>query len=390
MDLLAVRAARLFDGESDLLTEDPVVVIDGHRVHAVLQGEPPEGAEVVDLGDATLLPGLVDAHMHLAFDAGPDPVASLAARDDAQALDAMRAAARAALDAGITTVRDLGDRGFLSLPLRDELARDPAAGPELLVAGPPITLPQGHCWYLGGEAKGVDALRAAVRERAERGTDVVKVMASGGFLTPGTRTHEAQYSRAELRAVVDEAHRAGLPVAAHAHAAEAIAFAVDAGVDSIEHCSFVGEHGIEPRAEVIEAIVRTRTPVSVTFGTLPGAQPPPAVAALLPSIVALVGRLRDAGAELVFSTDAGIGPPKPHGVLPHTIGATARLFGMPPAEALRSITSRAAALCRVGDRKGRIAPGYDADLLAVAGDLLGDPAALLDRRAVFRAGRRVR
>jgi len=163
--MLAIRADRLFDGVNAGPVERPVVLIETGRIVAVLSGkEPPSGAEVVDLGVATLLPGLVDSHVHLVFDGSLDPVGHLAAADDSEVLTRMRAGARLALSAGVTTVRDLGDRGYLSLKLRDELADDHTAGPQILAAGPPITTGEGHCWFLGGQTgSGADAVRAAVR-----------------------------------------------------------------------------------------------------------------------------------------------------------------------------------------------------------------------------------
>jgi imidazolonepropionase-like amidohydrolase len=370
---------------------DPTVIVEAGRIVSVRHDDAvPPGAELVDLGDATLLPGLIDAHVHLAFDASADPVGRLAARDDAEVLTGMRAAARTALAGGVTTIRDLGDRGYLSLRLRDEVARAPETGPHVLAAGPPITTPLGHCWYLGGEAEGAEGVRAAVRVHAERGVDVIKIMASGGELTPGTRSHRSQYGLGELRAAVDEAHRLGLPITAHAHAGQAIADAVKAGVDSIEHCTFLTEDGVEAMPEVIEQIARKGVVVSLTLGTLPGSTPPPRIARRMAAMIDLFTGFRQAGVPIVCGTDAGIGPPKPHDVLPHAVGALVRMLGRPPAEALRAVTSLPARLCRLEHRKGRLVAGMDADILAVAGDPFTDPAALLDVRAVFRQGHRVR
>ena len=389
--MLAIRGARLFDGSSPTLVERPIVYIDrGVIVGVESGGEPPSDAEVVDLGDdVTLLPGLVDAHVHLVFDASTNVVGRLAAVDDDELLRGARMAAARALAAGITTVRDLGDRGYVALRLRESLASAPHTGPEVLGSGPPITAAKGHCWYLGGEATGVSAVREAVRARASRGAHVIKVMTTGGELTPGTLSHEASYSVAELRAAADEAHRHGLPITGHAHGAPGMAAAVAAGFDSVEHGSFLTHDGGRVDEEVFAALVRSGMTVSATLGSVPGSPPPPKIAALIPHFQATFRRYREAGVAVVISSDSGIAPPKPHDVLPYAPDMYAGA-GATPAESLRAITSAAADHCRVGDRKGRLAVGYDADLLAVHGDPLADAAALRAVAAVFRAGHRVR
>jgi imidazolonepropionase-like amidohydrolase len=388
MRRIAIRAAKLFDGAG--LAPDPLVVVADGRIAEVASGSraavPPD-AELVELPGATLLPGLVDTHVHLAFDGSRDPVGALAARDDEALLDAMAAAARAQLRAGVTTVRDLGDRGYLSLRLRDGAVSGPL--PTILAAGPPITTPGGHCHFLGGEAAGVDGVRAAVRERAERGADVVKVMASGGELTPGTHSYEPQFTPGELRALVDEAHRCGLPVTAHSHAAEGIRNAVAAGVDGIEHCGFRTRDGVDAPPELVAALVERRIAVGFTGGVAPSDVPPPAeIRWVLPLIYATIAGLWRAGVRLVVGTDSGIGPMKPHATLPYGVEHLASL-GVPAAEAFRTCTATAAEVCGVGDRKGRVAPGWDADLVAVPGDPLADLTVLHRPLAVFARGQRV-
>jgi imidazolonepropionase-like amidohydrolase len=383
--LTALRAAWLFDGTGSALIPDPLVVIDGGTIVAVGSGAPaPDGADVVDLGGAALLPGLVDTHVHLAFDASADPVAALAARSDEEAIEAMIRAGQAALRGGVTTVRDLGDRDYLSLGLRGQPGL-----PTILAAGPPVTTaPAGHCHYLGGAAEPTEAgVRAAVWEHVERGVDVIKIMASGGTLTPGTYQHLCQFTPEVLRAAVDEAHRHGLPVTAHAHAVQAIADGVAAGADGLEHVSFWTETSVDAPAELIQLIADRCTVVGLTVGLVPvpGLEPPPVVRARLPLMVANMRRMYEAGAVMVVGSDAGIAPIKPHDVVRHAPDQL-REIGIGQAEALTMITSVSADVIGLGHRKGRIAPGFDADILAVDGDPIADPAALHRIRAVYARG----
>jgi imidazolonepropionase-like amidohydrolase len=381
----ALRAAWLFDGTGAALLADPVVVIEGASIVSVdTGGAAPSDVDVVDLGDATLLPGLVDTHVHLAFDASPDPVGRLAARSDAEVLAAMRAAGRTALAGGVTTVRDLGDRGYLSLALRDEDAM-----PTLLAAGPPITTSAGHCYFLGGAAgAGAVGVRAAVQQHADHGVDVIKIMASGGSMTPGSHQHLPQFSAEELRAAADEAHRCGLPITAHAHATAAIKNAVSAGVDGLEHASFWSEDGVDDPGDMIELIAEKRIVVGATFGfvPIPGMMPPPAILKRMPSFISNTRRMQQAGVRIVAATDAGIAPVKPHDALRYTIPQLID-SGMTPAEALITITSVAAEVCGLAASKGRIAPSYDADILAIRGDPLTQPEAIHRIRAVYSRGR---
>ncbi len=385
-NLLALRAAWFFDGVDLDFVANPTVLIDGGTVLAAgADLAPPAGARVIDFGAATILPGLIDLHVHLAFDASADPVRRLADRDDAAALAAMAAAARTAARSGITTVRDLGDRNYLSLGLREAVRSDHTL-PTMVMAGPPITTPDGHCHYLGGGVRGAD-LEQAVREHADRGADVVKIMASGGPLTPGTRMEQSQFSAEELRTVVDEAHHLGLPVVAHAHGTQSIIDALDAGVDGIEHVSFMTAGGVDLIPDVVFALLAARpVTLGLTLGAKAGASGlPPQIADRLPKLIANARRLYESGATLVIGSDAGIAPAKPHDVLPWAI-KMATIVGMTPAGALRASTSAAATACGLGDRKGRIATGYDADLLIVDGDPRQDLDALHRIRAVYLRG----
>lgn len=379
--VVALRAARVFNGER--LVDRPVVLVAGDTITAV-GVTPPESVPVLDLGDVTLLPGLIDCHQHLCFDGNGSLEEQVAGVDDDTLTERARRAARTALAGGVTTLRDLGDRSFVTLPLRD----DPSL-PTILAAGPPLTRVGGHCWYLGGGCTGVDELTRAVRERVERGCDVIKVMATGGGLTPTFPMWEAQFSAAEIRALVDESHRLGRPVAAHCHGLAGIEQALDAGADSIEHCTFMTASGrCEPVDSLLDRLAACDVAVSATVGRLTNVPLPPMIANNVDAIVEARRQLHARGATLVAGSDAGIDPSKPHDVLPNALSDFVRC-GMTAIEGLSALTTVGAKVCGVADRKGTLAAGFDADLVAVAGDPLSDPRALTAIVRVWRAGNEV-
>ncbi|MGW1563063.1 amidohydrolase family protein [Streptomyces sp. NPDC002144] len=385
-ELVALRAGHVFDGV-DVRQSGMVLVEDGLIRDVDFTGAaPPVHTAVTDFGpDGWLLPGLIDAHVHLCWDCSENAVAHVASDDHDAVLETARAAAAATLATGVTTVRDLGDRDYLTLTLRDKVP--PTERPDIVASGPPITTPGGHCHFLGGEAEGADALRAAVQERAERGCDVVKVMASGGNMTPNSSPLHQQYDRSDLRLIADEAHRYGLTAAAHAHAVPAIADALDAGFDTIEHFSFITPEGISLNQDLLDEVVRRGTFVSLTVGMMPGRTPfPPAVAA---RITALTAKVVASGARVVPGTDAGIVPAKRHGVYPHALTELAEL-GMPNRDVLRSATDEAAEAVGRAGSKGALRPGADADILALGSSPVEDISAVTDIRAVYRAGHPVR
>ena len=395
------RADRAFDG-TRVRPDGALVLVDDGRIVGVepASAAAPDGCEVVEFPDATLLPGLIDTHVHLCGDSGLralDQVPELSADELHQVISA---AEQQHLRAGVTSVRDLGDHQCAVL---DRIAADGTSscpsdhlGPTVVGSGPPITSPGGHCWSMGGAAASEDELRRAVRERAERGAAVVKIMASGGVMTPGTDMLAGQFTLAQLRAVVAEAHRLGLPVTAHAHALPAVEASAAAGVDGIEHCSCLTATGSRRPPELLDRLVAAGTYVCPTLGRVPGVDPPPRVRAALEAVhgtyeqhLPHVAELYRAGTVLLAGTDAGIGPSKAHGLVPWAIADLVAACGMTPAEALASATGLAARACGLEGRTGRLAAGLDADLVMVDGNALTDVTALQRPRLVISRGREV-
>ncbi|MEU4428634.1 amidohydrolase family protein [Actinoplanes sp. NPDC024001] len=386
----AYRADVAFDGER-MLPGGALVLVEDGRITAVTPAgtPPPAGWQLWYEPGTALLPGLIDAHTHLCGNSAPDALDRLPALSAAELDAAVDEALAVQLAAGVTAVRDLGDQQWTVVDRHRSRPHLPA----VVAAGPPITVPGGHCATMGGAARGAEQLRRAVRERAERGAGLVKIMATGGMTTLGTDVQACQFSLAEMRAVVDEAHRLGLPVTAHAHALSGVRQCVAAGVDGIEHCTCLSPEGMHTPPELAAAIAAAGIVVCPTLGTTLGpGQMPPEVAArfaqagfLLAERPKQVGSLYRAGVTLVSGVDSGINPAKPHGFLPGSIAALVDC-GVPEVAALASATGVAADACGLADRTGRLLAGLGADLLVVRGDPSRDITALRAVHTVVRAG----
>jgi imidazolonepropionase-like amidohydrolase len=335
-----------------------------------------------DYPGATIMPGLIDSHVHLAFDGGPNPSARMRSETDEQQLVLMLHSARNLLGVGVTTARDLGARAYLDVVVRDAVAAGLARGPRMVVAARPITVTGGHCWFMGGEADSDDELRRMVRTHHKHGADLIKVMSTGGFMTTGSAPWYAQFTRAQLAVVVEEAGRVDKPVAAHAHGIEGIHRAVEAGVTTLEHCSFVTETNERRFDEPLAARIAER-----------GIFVCPTINVNAPYVTDLTGivvgehlkAMHEMGVRLIAGTDAGIDNTPHHqyvGGLEHLV-----TLGFRPADVLAMATTEAAAALGVDAITGRLAPGFDADVIVVDGDPSTDIAALGRLQRVIARGR---
>lgn len=396
--MLAVRAMRAFDGVAAIPGGATVFVEDGTIAGVEAFGIPlPDGCEEITFDQHTLLPGLIDMHVHLGGDGHVGALDRLAGYDDEQLDAVITQSMQAQLAAGVTTVRDVGDRRWSVVDWRDRIAagKVPFPVPTIVASGPPITCKQGHCWSMGGEAEGLEGLQRAVRDRAERRVDVIKIMASGGALTPGTDILSCQFSVDEIRAVVESAHAAGIPVTSHAHGLPAVERSVEAGVDGIEHCGCLTESGPSASDALLESFVAGNIAVCPTLGMVPGFTPPPHTQALFDRIGATmearlekVGKMMRFGVRIVSGVDSGITDSKPHGIVALAVADLVEAGASNP-DAIATATSIAARTAGLADRKGSLARGHDADLLVVDGDPLTDIGNLTRVRAVFSNGSQI-
>jgi imidazolonepropionase-like amidohydrolase len=400
-----IRAARLIDGLGDTPLDAPVIVIRGTQIESVLRGEPPaaiadEADQVLDLPDCTVLPGLIDMHVHLNLPGDGTPFERSAQEPDGVLGALTVGAIGKALDAGITTVRDCGSRIDTAFDVRRAHDLGYVRGSRMVLAGSPITVTGGHEWYLGGEADGPEGVRLMVRSLVKRGADFIKVLGSGGG-TPNTKSWLPSFRPEEFVALVDETHRLGRRITIHCLNAAAMAQAAAAGADQIEHGWFMQDEAghqeyVPAVADQLAAAGVAVTPtLSVGSYFLKAAhskQDPTADDELylrrwermLAQNIDHLGRLYEAGVTIVAGSDAGWGS-SPFDALPEEVALLARA-GMPPMSAIQAATSRAAAVMGREHEIGSVRPGLEADLIAVQGDPLADLAALRDLRLVMQAG----
>ncbi|HWP95141.1 MAG TPA: amidohydrolase family protein [Gammaproteobacteria bacterium] len=397
----AVKAARFVDVETGRVLENRVVLIEGERIVAVGQAEEilsRAGTDVrlIDLGAATLLPGLIDAHTHLTY-GDPGEYYDMFRESPIDQAIAAHVFARRTLEAGFTTVRDVGAAEFVDVALRKAIDAGLVTGPRMQVATLAVGATGGHNDLVGfspylefrgfsGVADGVDGVRKLVRLQIKHGADLIKMIATAGVLTEEESSGAPQYSQEEMNAIVEEAHRWGRKVAAHAHGTEGIKMAVNAGVDSIEHGSFLDDEVIrlmKQRGTWLVADIYNDDYILAEFARL--GYPEKII-----EKERLVGRTQResfqravrAGVRIAFGSDAGV---YPHGWNAKQFAHMVR-WGMTPMQAIQAATVNAAALMGWTDRVGALRPGLYADMIAVADDPFVDITALERVGFVMKGG----
>jgi imidazolonepropionase-like amidohydrolase len=395
---LAIKAGRLLDVETGRVLQNQVILIDGERITAVGSAGAtaiPPGARIIDLSTSTVLPGLIDAHTHLTVNPQLHGYLSLSSSDMRSAMYGVRAA-RLTLNAGFTTVRNVGADGYGDIALRDAINAGDMPGPRMLVSGEPLGIKGGHCdnnllppefkYVANGVADGPWAARAKVRENVKYGADMIKVCATGGVLSKGDSPGAQQYTLEEMQAIVQEAHKLGRKVAAHAHGTSGIIDAIRAGVDSVEHASLIDAEGIKLAKEKGTYLVMDIYNDDYILGE--GEK-----AGFLPESLAKekeIGQLqRDnfrkayaGGAKMAFGSDAGV---YPHGDNGKQFFYMVK-YGMTPMAAVQAATINAADLLGMKDKIGSIKPGKLADIVAVSGDPMADVSALAKVGFVMKGG----
>ena len=397
---IAIRAGKVLDVRTGNYLTDQIIWIEGDRIKAIgkaaeISSQIPAGAKTIDLSNATVLPGLIDCHTHLTYTPYMSGPAGFHVSYPRQALIGARNA-RVTLEAGFTTVRNVGANGYSDIALRDAIKAGDVPGPRILASGPALSITGGHAdenflapqfnFSSDGVADGVAGVTAKVRENIKYGADVIKFMATGGVLSEGDNPALAQYSPEEMKAIIDTAHGLGRKVAAHAHGALGIKNAVLAGVDSIEHGSYINEEDIQlmkqhgtylvPTLYLGDWLMENLTTLGLTPNMMEKAR------IVLPIARQNIAVAFKEGVKVAFGTDSAV---YPHGLNGREFAVMVKL-GLSPLQSIQAATVNAADLLGWTDRIGTLEPGKFADVIAIDGDPLADVHALENVRFVMKGG----
>jgi imidazolonepropionase-like amidohydrolase len=393
-----VHAGKLLDVRSGKTLTDQAIVIEGGRITSVgsfTQAKRSADDRLVDLSNATVLPGLTDAHTHLTGnpqDVGPQ--ALLISIPRATLTGARNA--RITLEAGFTTVRNVGAEGYGDVALRDAINAGDVPGPRMLVSGPALGITGGHCdenllpfeyhYAAEGVADGVEGVQHKVREVIKYGADLIKICATGGVLSHADNPQASAYTLEELKAIVTDAHRLGRKVAAHAHGAQGILWASQAGVDSIEHGSYIDDAAIAEMKKNGTYLVPTLYLADWFLDNAERLHVPPELIAkgkeVMPAARKNIAHAFSSGVKVAFGTDAAV---YPHGLNAHEFAVMVKL-GLTPLQSIQAATINAADLLGWSDKIGAVESGKWADIIAVDGDPLQDVTTLEHVKFVMKGG----
>ncbi|MGA2558310.1 MAG: amidohydrolase family protein [Terracidiphilus sp.] len=391
-----VRAAHLLDVKSGKLLDGQTIVVAGETIESIgpsAQVTAHAGDKVIDLGGMTVLSGLIDVHTHLTMNTDFDPFREVTSTDAKEAINGV-VNARKTLMAGFTTARNVGAGGYTDVDLRDAINSGQVPGPHLLVSGPALGITGGHCddnllpfsyhQISDGVADGIAEVQRKVRQNIKYGADVIKICATGGVLSKGDDPQASQYTLEEMQAIVADAHRLGRKVAAHAHGAQGILWATEAGVDSIEHGSYIDDAAIAEMKKRGTYLVPTLYLEDWMIAN--GNLPPFYHQKMLDTIAVAKGNIKramQAGVKIALGTDAAV---YPHGLNAHELDVYVNQLGMAPLAALQTATVNAADLLGLTAKTGSLEPGKWADIIAVDKNPLDDVRVLQDVKFVMKAG----
>jgi imidazolonepropionase-like amidohydrolase len=391
-----VRAGHLLDVKTGNLLDGQTLVVVGDTIQSIApSASVPSlpGDTVIDLSGLTVLPGLIDVHTHLTMDSNFQPYHEVTMTDAKEAINGV-VNARTTLLAGITTVRNVGASGFTDVDLRDAINSGQVSGPHMQVSGPLIGITGGHCdndllpfrYHAtnDGVADGIAEVQHMVRQNIKYGADLIKICATGGVLSKGDDPQASQFTLEEMQAMVADAHRLGRKVAAHAHGAQGILWATKAGVDSIEHGSYINDEGIAELKKNGTYLVPT---LYLEDWMLENGNLPPYSHKKMVEIRAVakanIKRAMQAGVKIAMGTDAAV---YPHGLNAHELDVYVNQLGMAPLAALQTATINAADLMGWSAKTGTLEPGKWADIIAVDKNPLDDVRTLQNVKFVMKAG----
>jgi imidazolonepropionase-like amidohydrolase len=391
-----VRAGHLLDVKTGKILDAQTIVVIGDSIQSIapsasVASQP--GDSVIDLGGMTVLPGMIDVHTHLTMNPDLDPYRELTSTDAKEAINGV-VNARTTLLAGFTSVRNVGASGFVDVDLRDAVNSGQVPGPHMLVSGPLLGITGGHCdenllplkYHVVGDgvADGIAQVQQKVRQNIKYGADLIKICATGGVLSRGDDPQASQYTLEEMQAIVADAHRLGRKVAAHAHGAQGILWATEAGVDSIEHGSYINDEAIAEMKKRGTYLVPT---LYLEDWMLEKGNLPPFYHQKMIDVSAVaksnIKHAMQAGVKIALGTDAAV---YPHGLNAHELDVYVNQLGMAPLAALQSTTVNAADLMGWSAKTGTLEPGKWADIIAVDKNPLDDVRVLQDVKFVMKAG----